>query len=234
MRKILKWLGFGLAGLVALALLAVGGLYLRARAELNHTYIFQTETVAVPADQASAQHGERLALVYCGACHGREMEGGVIFQDPVLGRLTAPGIAGGLGIGGRSLEDAGLVRAIRYGVGADGKSLLVMPSEAFFYMNDQDLGDLIAYLKSVPPVETTLPATRFTPVGLALIGAGAFGELLSAEKIDPTASRPAAVEPGVTVAYGEYLTQIGECRVCHGENLTAAKTPTRPPRRLPI
>ena len=48
-------------------------------------------------------------------------------------------------------------RAIRHGVAPDGPKLLFMPSQEFQHFNDDDLGALIAYLKSVPPVKFPNP-----------------------------------------------------------------------------
>ncbi len=50
----------------------------------------------------------------------------------------------------------------------------------------------------------------------------------AAEQIDPDAERPAAPEPGVTAEYGAYLTTIGGCRDCHGENLDGDVPPGAP------
>jgi mono/diheme cytochrome c family protein len=100
-----------------------------------------------------------------------------------------------------------------------------MPSESYFYINNQELGEMIAYLKSTAPVDNPLPDTRITPLGIVLIGAGAFGDLIAAEHIDHQAPRPAEVQPGVTVAYGGYLVRAGQCRTCHGPDLTGGKDP---------
>jgi mono/diheme cytochrome c family protein len=149
----------------------------------------------------------------------------------MLGTISAVNLTAGRGIGGDSLTDADYIAAIRHGVDHTGRPILTMPSESYFYIKDQELGEMIAYLKSTVPVDNPLPATRITPLGIALIGAGAFGDLMAAEHIDHQAARPEDVQPGVTVAYGNYLVRAGQCRTCHGPDLTGGKDgdPNAPP-----
>ncbi|MCI0852791.1 MAG: cytochrome C, partial [Chloroflexi bacterium] len=107
------------------------------------------------------------------------------------------------------------VRAIRHGIGQDGKSLLFMPTEIYSKISDADLGAIIAYLKSLPPVNNELPDTS-TGVLLRIL-AGIDSSVLSANLIDHDAPRPAEPVPGVTRDYGEYLAF--SCSRCHGDNL---------------
>lgn len=225
MRKIMKWIGIGLLGLVALALLIGGILYTNASQQLRRTYKLPEEAISVPADPASISRGQRLVTARCGGCHGANSAGTVIFADPILGAISAPNLTGGRGIGGVPLQDTDYINAIRHGVDHTGRPILTMPSDYYYSINDQELGEMIAYLKSTVPVENSLTPTHITPLGVALIGAGAFGDLIAAEKIDHLATRPAAVEPGITAAYGEYLVQAGQCRTCHGPDLSGGKDP---------
>ena len=82
-------------------------------------------------------------------------------------------------------------------------------------MSDQDLGDLIDYLKQIPPVDAEYPAMRYgsiIPIGPAV---GLFTP--AAEVIDHYASRPADPVPGATIEYGKYLFAI--CTECHSSSL---------------
>ena len=101
---------------------------------------------------------------------------------------------------------------------------MIMQSNTFAYMSDNDLGALIADLKSLSPVDNTLPERRIELLGRVMIGAGMF-PIPAVEKIDHTSPLPLPPEPGVTVAYGEYLTRT--CTECHGANLNGA--PFGPP-----
>jgi mono/diheme cytochrome c family protein len=95
-----------------------------------------------------------------------------------------------------------------------------MPARAFYYLSDEDLGALIAYLKSLPPVDHELPRTDLGPIGRVMLALGQLPPEAAAPDvtvIDHNGPRPVAPEPGVTVEYGEYLAHI--CAQCHGANL---------------
>jgi len=92
-----------------------------------------------------------------------------------------------------------------------------MPASIWYYLSDADLGALIAYLKSLPPVDNELPERRIGPLGSLMVALGQFPPS-GAAVIDHDAPRPAAPDAGVTVAYGEYLVR-STCSACHGVNL---------------
>lgn len=226
LRRIPKVLGIGFGGLVLLAFLIAGGLYLYGSWQLTRTYSFPVESVTIPTDSAELVRGQHLSLVHCAVCHGENLAGIVIFDDPSLGRITAANLTRGRGGTGGQLTNADYVRAIRHGVGPDGRALVTMPSRAFYFFSDQDLGALIAYLKTASPVDhDTSPHVISTPLGHMLMGAGVFGDIFAAAEIDHSGPRPGAPAPGVTVAYGDYLVRVGECRTCHGDNLAGGKDP---------
>lgn len=225
MRKMIKWICFGLLGFVVLMLLAAAGLYMITSQRLNKIYVLPQEHVAVPTDPTALSRGQRLVIARCAGCHGADLSGSVIFQDAALGTISAANLTAGRGIKGVALRDADYIQAIRHGVDHTGRPILTMPSESYFYINDQELGEMIAYLKSAAAVENPLPQSQIKPLGVVLIGAGAFGELIAAEKIDHQSARPKDVAPGVTVAYGDYLVRTGQCRTCHGLELTGGKDP---------
>ena len=62
-------------------------------------------------------------------------------------------------------SDAQLARLLRYGVRPDGTSVVIMPSSMFYNLTDEDLADLIAYLRTVPPVVNTLPSMQIRILG---------------------------------------------------------------------
>jgi hypothetical protein len=152
-------------------------------------------------------------------------------------KLTAPNLTAGKGGIGSSYTDADWVRAIRYGVGRDGKPLVFMPSEAYTSFSDTDLGAIIAYLKSVPPKDATVERVKSVgPIARMIYLTSGF-PLIPAELVDRSKSR-AAVAPGVTVEYGKYLSESGGCTSCHlpslaggvkmGDVVTANLTPGGP------
>lgn len=66
------------------------------------------------------------------------------------------------------------VRAIRHGVGPDGRALFIMPSKKFQYMSDEDLGAIVADIESRRGVDNQLPEKRVEFVGRVMVGAGLF------------------------------------------------------------
>lgn len=229
MRKFFKWLGIILGSLVGLILLALFGLYDSANVRLNRIYTVQAEPITLPTDAASIERGKHwVTSGDCIYCHGSDLAGTAFFDDPMLGKIPARNLTPGKGGAGSEFTDADWVRAMRHGVNPEGHSLIIMPASDFYYFSDRDLGDIIAYLKSLLPVDKEWPDPEFTPFGKILVGAGALGKIIEAEKIDHSVGHPPAPEEGVTAAYGDYLTRVSGCRMCHGEDLTGVQNPPNP------
>jgi mono/diheme cytochrome c family protein len=104
-----------------------------------------------------------------------------------------------------------------------------MPAQGFSQLDDADLAALIAYLKSVPPVDYQPDVSQLRLLGRALLVAGELH--LPVEGVKVVTPVPNAPPPGRTAAYGEYLTAIGNCRECHGPLLAGA--PSLEPGGLP-
>jgi mono/diheme cytochrome c family protein len=133
--------------------------------------------------------------------------------------LSFPNLTAGTGGVGANNTDEDWVRAIRHGVGHDGRGLLLMPSRDFYSLSDEDLGFLIAYLKTLPPVDSELPSTAPGPLGRVMLALGQFPpEATNPDVlvIDHNGPRPVSPQPGVTVEYGKYLAST--CTLCHGAN----------------
>lgn len=131
-------------------------LFISGNSEVNRTYDVQVQTVAAPSDAASIERGQHLAEVTCSGCHGENYAGTIFVNDPMLGYIPSANLTSGVGgVGGR-FEDEDWVHAIRHGIDEGGKSLLGMPSNATYYYSDEDLGAIIAFIKSLPPVENDL------------------------------------------------------------------------------
>jgi mono/diheme cytochrome c family protein len=225
MRKVLKWIGIVLGSLVGLILVLVLILSTMSNARLNKTYDIQPAAVAIPADDASLAEGQRLANIYCGGCHAKDYSGTDFFNEPALAIVDAPNLTSGEGGIGGKYSDEDWVLAIRHGVDSQGKPLFIMPSKDFYYFSDEDLGQIIAYLKTVPPADNDANDFSMGLMGRILLAMGALGDVLNAERIAHDAPRPDTPESGVTAAYGEYLTQTFGCNTCHGAQLSGGQGP---------
>lgn len=226
MKKILKWIGIGLGGLVGLLVLAVAGLLISTEVRFNRVHNVAAEPLTVSSDAASIAIGKHWAEIHCQSCHGPDLSGGEFFTDADLGYVDASNLTAGQGGVGGAYTDADWVRAIRHGIRKDGTSVFIMPSNDFYHLSDTDLSGVIAYLKSVPPVNKITRPRALSPMAKILFAAGVFPNLLYAETIQHDV-RPPAPPPAVNAEYGGYLTRAHGCTSCHGTGLTGGQ-PSRP------
>lgn len=223
MNRYLKWAGLGIGSIVTLLVLLVIILIGVGSTKVNQQFDVQVAAVNVPTDAASIERGKHFieAVVMCQECHGENYEGRVLEDDPVFGRLAPANLTTGAGGVGGQLTDLDYVRAIRHGVGRDGKAFIIMPSEGYTRIGDQDLGAMIAYLKSIPPVDNEVPKSHAGP--LARIITNFEPGLFPAKLIDHDAPKPVPPPQGVTAEYGGYIGTV--CLVCHGQNLGGQMLP---------
>jgi mono/diheme cytochrome c family protein len=152
------------------------------------------------------------------------MGGQVYFEVPGMISIPTPNLTSGAGGAGASYTEEDWVRAVRHGIGRDGRALFIMPTKAYHYLSDEDLGALVAYVNSLPQVDNNLPERRVDLMGRLMMGAGIFPPF-AADEIEHNGPPPAAPEPGVTSDYGQYLSHT--CTECHGASLNGA--PFGPP-----
>lgn len=223
MKKILKWMGFVVAGLAVIVSLLLAGVYFTSSRELDRVFtVADTATLTIPTDLAEIAEGHRVAqLAGCLHCHGDTLKGGLVDDIPNLVRLVAPNISTVL----PKYSDAQLATVLRKGVKPDGKSVLFMPSEMFRHLSDRDLGRLIAYLRTVPvTLEGETQKTEVRVIGRVLIAKGDFKTAAQAIPL-----LPAAVTDGDDrIAHGRYLT-MNFCSECHGQNLEGFAPIQAPP-----
>lgn len=212
MRRVLKWLGICLVSVFALVVVAASYVYFTSDALMARTYDVPLTSFQAPNDAEAIEKGKRLATVYgCRNCHSADLEGSVMHDEPNIARIVAPNITPII----KRYSDAELERLIRRGVKQDGKSLWIMPSPMYNQMSDEDLGAIIAYIR-------TVPERSGVEGGITLRALGRLGVVM--EQV-----RPAAVEvdehafslasnDGEPLARGKYLAMTA-CTECHGANL---------------
>src|SRR5579864_6384332 len=163
---------------VVVAIVVIAAVFLISSIRLNQTYDIPQQALAltIPSDAASIERGRHFAFAItgCASCHGKDL-GGRIFVDAPPFRIAAPNLTRGLGGVGTVFSDGDYVRAIRHGVDSDGRALLGMPALVFTHLSDADLADVVAYVKSVPPVDRQLPAKEIRPLGRLLLAMGKLG-----------------------------------------------------------
>jgi mono/diheme cytochrome c family protein len=229
MRRTLRWLAIGIASLVTLAVIAVAAVYVITNSRLNRRFEVSPPALTVPTDEAAIDRGRHLAqaVVKCSECHGENLAGRIFLDVPPF-RIVTPNLTRGQGGVAAQMTDEDWVRSLRHGVGRDRRALLVMPARELNDVEADDLGAVIAYVKSVPPVDNVLPPTQLRLLGRVLLLIGAI-PMPDANTIDHSKPFPTPIPRAVSVEYGRYLATVGGCVGCHGPNLSGGRVPGVPP-----
>lgn len=218
-----KWLGRIALAIVLLLVVAAGVVYALSERVMSRTYanvVELDEGFAVPTDPASIAEGERLARIHgCyNGCHGEQAEGGLFFDDFAFGTMKAPDLTNAV----HTLTDAELERVIRHGIRADGSPVYVMPSSTFYDLSDEDLGDILAFLRTLPRSDGPETSFRPGPMARVLLGFEQFEP--AAATIDHDAPRLPTGEDGDPMTRGRYLAATA-CTECHGPDLEGSEGP---------
>jgi len=216
----LKRLVWTVAALVLLAGLAFASLYLLGGQRFAARHDVAVEAIAIPPGAEAREHGRHLARVHCANCHGMELEGALFIDGGPFATISAPNLTSGRGGVAPRYDAEAWVRAIRHGVNADGRALMIMPADVYANLSAGDLADLVAYLEDGDPVDGEHPASRLGPIGRLLLATGKLRDAFPYHRIDHAAPPPPEVEPGPTVEYGEYWVRSFGCSHCHGPSLT--------------
>jgi cytochrome c553 len=212
MAKILKWIGI----IVILIFVVVLIIYLKGSSHLNSTWEVTTSITSVPSDSAILARGEHLAKINgCMDCHKSDFSGQIFVDAPPF-LAVASNLTSGKGGVAKTYDDTAWDRAIRHGVRSDGIGMIVMPSKAYNNMSDEDAQAIIAYLKSLPPVDNDLPRSEFRFLGKILAG---LGQLNLADHVVSGIANTGAPPVDSTAVYGKYLANI-TCAYCHGKDFS--------------
>ncbi|HLG15546.1 MAG TPA: cytochrome c [Blastocatellia bacterium] len=132
--------------------------------------------------------------------------GGALFAGGPPGRLIASNISPDPETGAGTWSDDAFARAIREGIGHDGRALFpIMPWPNYAQMSDEDLAAVIAYVRSTPPVPNALPKTQLDfPVNYLM--------RINPEPIAAPVPAPDLSDP---VKRGAHLARMGSCADCH-------------------
>jgi mono/diheme cytochrome c family protein len=232
MKSILKWTGISIGAVVVVLILVSITLYVLGEARVKKVYVVPEESVIIPSDDESLAEGKRIFQYRgCEACHGEQLQGLVYLDNPAIGQVITPNLTTGEGGVGSQRTDEDLLRSIRHGIRPDRTPLLFMPATEFYYLSDKDLGRVIAYIRSVSPVDNEMPPSRLSVTGRIVMNITKEITFLPAELIPHDAPRPVTPEPGITPEYGEYLSH--SCKVCHGLTLSGGEIPGFPPEWPP-
>lgn len=192
-----------LAALVVLCLVAVGTIYALSERRLAKTYDLAAADFTAKTTLAPEEAERRARTFMCGGCH--RDAGNVLIDDPALGRLVAPNLTRIA----PTYSDAELVRLIRHGIRKDGTGVPIMPASNLANITDEDMADVIAWLRSLKPLPDAVEgATSWGPVGRVLLTL----DQIPFEADDvPAGFKPAVMRPA---DIGEYMWKT-DCSHCH-------------------
>jgi mono/diheme cytochrome c family protein len=223
-----KWAGVCSAGLIA-AMVSVVVVLMSAGLVKRSARTAAIPDLTVTATVAQIARGRAIADSFCGACHSKTgtLTGGEDigkhFPVPV-GSFVSSNLtpAGSLA----HWSDGEIFRAIRNGVDANGRWLVVMSYTNAGKLSDQDIRSVIAYIRDQPAAgeRTPEPPDHLSPLGLTMLGAG----MLPGGKPVLTGIIKAPAK-SATAQYGEYILSYQDCRECHGSDLKGGVQGQLPP-----
>ena len=223
-----KWVRRTSIALLALVLLGVVttvvGKALGER-KMARNIVLQVAPLSVVPGAGRIEHGRYLYNTRgCAECHGVDGAGKTFVKDGGM-FVVAPNITAGANGATKHYTTIDWVRTVRHGVKPNGNPVLLMPSEDYSRLTDEDMGALAAYLQQMRPVPG-LAAVIDVPVPFKALYA--FGVIRDAsEKIDHSLAPPRPVAAGVTLAHGAYVAD--SCTGCHGASLSGGRIPGVPP-----
>ena len=211
MAKLLRWAGYSLAFVITLVLVAGAILWTISSAELNARPQAKAEQLVRPTEAQLRDASRAAWTLGCFSCHGKDLRGSKVFDQPALGTIWAPNLT----LVARHASDEQLARAIRQGIGADGRSLFVMPSEAFQHLSNEEVAALVAMIRSLPGGGSTTPPNHYGPLGRLGLALGKFRtapDLVAGYAVQEPVFAGAQLERGRQLA-------ITRCSGCHGADL---------------
>src|SRR6476661_8758449 len=114
-RSILRWTARVLAVVVVLVLTGAGAVYGLSERRLHARFAPPEHALAVRDDAASIARGRYLATTRgCVDCHGANLAGHVILDDPAIGRIAGANLT--RGGRGATLSDREWELAVRHGL----------------------------------------------------------------------------------------------------------------------
>jgi mono/diheme cytochrome c family protein len=232
MNRSVKWAGIALGGVVGVLVLALAAVYGASEYRMSRHFDVPAAALALHDDPATLARGKHLVETRgCTDCHGANLGGTKFIDDPAMGTIFAANLTPGRGGAGTRLRTAeDWERAIRHGIKPDGKPLLVMPSDEFDEISDDDVAAMISYLRTLPPVDNEPASPRVGPLARVLYLAGKV-PLIPAEAIDHSVRSRTAPPAGPTAEYGAYVAK--GCAGCHGPSFSGGEIPGMPPGTPP-
>jgi mono/diheme cytochrome c family protein len=134
-----------------------------------------------------------------------KMGSGRVLFEQGNARLVAPNITPDMETGAGTWTDDQFARAIREGIGHDGRTLFpLMPYQDFRSLSDEDLASVIVYIRMLEPVKHALPKSAI-PFPLS--------RLINSAPVP--IHGPVVESASDPIARGRYLSEVAHCVNCH-------------------
>ncbi len=211
MARALRWVGYAVGALLLLLLLGAAWLWFASNRTLNAAVPQRPERLVQPTPAAMANIERRARTLGCISCHGEGLSGKVFMDSAIFARVHAPNLTA---VAARA-TDQQLARGIRQGIGADGRALLIMPSEAYQHLTDEETSALVAFIRGLPRAGQPSPRRSLGPIARFAVASGGFQT--SPALVAQYQQRPAA-DLGAGHALGRHLART-TCSGCHGSDL---------------
>lgn len=217
-RWYVRWPGLILSGLLVLVFIVLGSGATRGLVQMEARHTNPSSAIMAATSIEALARGEEIANG-CG-CHSPEGQALVsgsrvsfIEGGPPLGTLYTPNLTPGGALA--QWSDGEIARAVREGIGKDGRALFGMPSVTFRNLSNEDTAALIRYLRSLPATENPQPERNMNAIADAIVGFGLFS--VSAQ---PPVTEPVVAPPrDANAEYGKYVASVNTCSDCHGAKL---------------
>jgi mono/diheme cytochrome c family protein len=204
-------------GVLAIVVIGIGFFFFRFTVLLPRN--IPVPDIALPTSAEEIEHGRYLAnhVAVCMDCHstrnwayfsgpitpGTLGKGGEVYDE----RSGLPGVVTSKNITPYSLgdwSDGELFRVITGGLQKDGDALFpLMPYDAYRTMDQRDLLAIMAYLRTLAPIDNEVTDHRLNfPLNLIVNSIPREAELRTVNREDP-------------VEYGDYLANLAGCVWCH-------------------
>ncbi len=233
-RWFIKWPAVVVSALLALVFVLIAFAGGKGMAVMYAPTSEPAPNLKVEGTAEQIARGKYIVYIGCTGCHGAKQDfpltGGFDLAKDIpmpIGSMVASNLtpAGVL----KDRTDGELFRAIRHGYTKDGTLSVFMSLMPYRQLSDDDTKAVIAFLRSQPPVESQAAGgDNVNFLGALLFGAGIFP---APDPINKDVIKAPA--RGVNAEYGKYVATFGDCRGCHGPNMTGTPPSAIDPLGVP-
>jgi mono/diheme cytochrome c family protein len=202
--------------LATVLLLGLGGfagwVYVASEASLHRRYPMPPDATLPTPEPGAVQRGERLSSILgCKHCHGDDLHGGPFPEPEPFAQVTAANLTRRT----QTWTDADFARLIRHGLTPKGESARIMPAESYVRISDEELADLLAYLRSLPHAGGDPPTSTLNWRTRWALARGGFQPEVA--RVATALDHP-STDLGPQHAAARHLVDIA-CTECHGSDL---------------